>query len=294
MKVINYTNILRQRVVTLFKPWFDVEDKADVESVFDDFKENNTNYNNYIESMFICGYLYSNLVNYFDKNEEKSEDMEFFESFNSIEEFSQSLDYYTFKDLYADTAEFLEESYYSKRDYITKLEDNTDFLKKICPMFILDLFYYLNVFNTDEIKDTYYKNLSFLKEKDTAIEDTICIIGDTLNDLSYNDVYNYKYIVCELIENFYKYSKYLLDTGVKLEEEVVYIVEIAESNLDELIIMSYGNDVILAELIRGFLEYELLTKEQKNNIDKYFANESNKKSLNKIMTKTLKIRGELT
>lgn len=295
MKVINYNDILRKNVLKLFEK-YDFNNKKDLckaEKIYNDIRDND-NFKYLVEVMYICPFLINNFeLKCNPYSEECEQNIEYFKSYNSIEEYTNCIDFQQFSFLCTDTFDFINSRFFDIRDYIAELKgENEEILKSICPLYINDIMYYMNTYGTDELINTYKYFLDADGVKKIAIEDTICDTIDSFNNLKNYNYYNFVYLITELLENNYKYNKYLLDNGMKIEKEEKDLISLAQKKGDEIITMISGNDYLLESLIRGYLTYELLDKKEKTSIDKYYDLDKPKKQLNKVKVKAIKLRDE--
>lgn len=353
MRVINYLDVVRHVTAEHFRQYFDGE--KNISKLPDEFKrfKKSENYYLIIQALYICDYLYSNVVEkyisplkdnesefddiddtddlynvdaddldidieeyaaYFCDDTEDleaasmhedvddNEDDEISEcigtkklkSFSTIKEFADNLEYGDFIKLYNDLEFFEEDSYYEKRDLIYELEDKGAFLRKICPMFTIDQLYYCNTYSTRELLDSYYHELSDLAgDSQTVIDDVVKQETETLNMLSVQDNNNFNYVICEMLEDYYKYTKYLSIKGKLDNDDSIQLLKMIESNIEELVILAGGNDVLLSTLIKGYLEYNILSSKEIKPFDDYYLDKDNNEKLDKIKVKSIKIREKL-
>lgn len=237
--------------------------------------------------LFITSYFVSNLVcKDFPDDDAEKEKLEILKSFNSLEEFKLILDEDYFAELCADVSYFNSLDLFSKKQVIMYSLEDKAFLKQIFPCYILDILYYLNPVDSKELLDRYHENYDYSKSKNIALEDTICQGVDDLIELEYQDFDSYKYVILDMIEIYYKYNIYLISNNTKVDEFSELIIEMIESNLNELIKSTINNAVVLEPIVRSYLEYNILSIDEKDKIEDFYKVNSNKVRLAKVLKKS--------
>ncbi len=318
MRVNNYTNEIRETVLQIFDKFLtdDVieavvlnyygseEDNEDIseelenkikkaKKVYEAFEKTKL-FKPAIESMYICEYINVHMNYSFEEDadlkESIMENIETLDDYENIEDFISTLDFTEFCILYSNLKEiYLDLSFYQKRSYIENLKEKSSGLSKKYPLFINDYIFYMNKYDLYEILDKYNNYMVNYNNENLAIKDTIEELSEPLKVLSLEDINNYNYIVCGLIEGFYSYVKYLEGFGYSINKEQKNIIDMIETNIETLIVSSIDNKCILGELIRGYINSEL----KKDDINKFYDNDkTQKKNVYKIIKKTHEIKNK--
>lgn len=253
--------------------------------IYNWLKENNI-FNYAAGVLFITCYMVSSFVCRDSADEDEKENLEFLKSFNSLEEFILMLDEETFAQMCTDISYFVSLDLFSKKQLINHSLNEKEFLKNIFPCYFFEILYYLNPIDSKELLNYYYENYKHINDKNVALEDTICQGVDDLIELERQDFDSYKYIILDMIEVYYKYNIYLLSNDFEVDEYSSVIVEMVESDLNKFIYSTISNVAVLEPLVRGYLECNILPKEEKQKIEEFYKVNSNKSKLAKVLKKS--------
>ena len=314
MRIINFNDNIRNSLFKVIEPFLIEyngeicvkDDNNLIEDFFNNIKEEEEVFGAIIQSLIISSYLLSNItLHYYKDDEDALSNIEYLESYDDIYEFANDFSFEEFKMLILDLVDFMEYSFYEKRELIEKMKNKNKKLFEMCPLYVFDVLYYCNTYNTDEIMDiykrTYNENIKDVDEnlKDDCIEisiaDTSMEIMDAFEILSEKDYDNYKYLICELAETFYKYTKYKKHMGYELSEEEENTLFMIENDLNSLIVLSIGNISVTETLVSAFIRYNLFSKKEIVDIDKFYMDdqiESEKLKKVRIKCKNIKEKKE--
>lgn len=290
MKIVNYSDILRKSAIKRFEDYLDLND---LECSFEYFKKFCTNYKTYIEVMFICSYLHSNYDNFLYDDNDSKEDYKHFKDIIDMEYYAESLDYNEFLLLYEDTVSFLESSYSERKEFVYELKKDKQTLKKLCPLFIYDMLYYENSYNLDELLSTYSYVYSSLNDKDMAIDTSITENIEIFNYIYQKNPNNFEYLIYELTTDFYRFYKPYAKFESKVDKDILFLLNLIEDDINKLVLVVSGNDLLLSKLMNGYLKYNVSDELESKQITDYFNNPLEKDKLININKKTLKMKGEL-
>lgn len=290
MKIVNYSDILRKSAIKTFEDYLDLND---LECSFEYFKKFCTNYKTYIEVMFICSYLHSNYDNFLYDDNDSKEDYKHFKDIIDMEYYAESLDYNEFLLLYEDTVSFLESSYSERKEFVYELKKDKQTLKKLCPLFIYDMLYYENSYNLDELLSTYSYVYSSLNDKDMAIDTSITENIEIFNYIYQKNPNNFEYLIYELTTDFYRFYKPYAKFESKVDKDILFLLNLIEDDINKLVLVVSGNDLLLSKLMNGYLKYNVSDELESKQIIDYFNNPLEKDKLININKKTLKMKGEL-
>ncbi len=290
MKIVNYSDILRKSAIKTFEDYLDLND---LECSFEYFKKFCTNYKTYIEVMFICSYLHSNYDNFLYDDNDSKEDYKHFKDIIDMEYYAESLDYNEFLYLYEDTVSFLESSYSERKEFVYELKKDKQTLKKLCPLFIFDMLYYENSYNLDELLSTYSYVYSSLNDKDMAIDTSITENIKIFNYIYQKNPNNFEYLIYELTTDFYRFYKPYAKFESKVDKDILFLLNLIENDINKLVLVVSGNDLLLSKLMNGYLKYNVSDELEYKQIIDYFKNPFEKDKLININKKTLKMKGEL-
>lgn len=290
MKIVNYSDILRKSAIKTFEDYLDLND---LECSFEYFKKFCTNYKTYIEVMFICSYLHSNYDNFLYDDNDSKEDYKHFKDIIDMEYYAESLDYNEFLLLYEDTVSFLESSYSERKEFVYELKKDKQALKKLCSLFIFDMLYYENSYNLDELLSTYSYVYSSLNDKDMAIDTSITENIEIFNYIYQKNPNNFEYLIYELTTDFYRFYKPYAKFESKVDKDILFLLNLIENDINKLVLVVSGNDLLLSKLMNGYLKYNVSDELESKQIIDYFNNPLEKDKLININKKTLKMKGEL-
>ena len=254
MKIVNYSDILRKNAVKTFEDYLDIKD---IEGSFEYFKKFCPNYRTYIEVMLICSYLRSNFDNFLYDDNESREDYKYFKEIIDMDYYSENLDYNEFLLLYEDTMYFLKSHYSERKEFIYELKKDKQSLKKLCPLFIFDMLYYENSYNLDELLSTYSYVYSSLNDKDMAIDTSITENIEIFNYIYQKNPNNFEYLIYELTTDFYRFYKPYAKFESKVDKDILFLLNLIENDINKLVLVVSGNDLLLSKLMNGYLKYNV-------------------------------------
>ena len=128
---------------------------------------------------------------------------------------------------------------------------------------------YLDFIPVSMVEEKYDENFGICKDKNIAIEDTICEMIDYLADLEEEDYDTYKSFFGDILEVYYMYNKYLLDNDRKTDEYASDIVDKLVRDKEGFINYSCSNEFVIEPVIRDYLSYCLLDKNEKKKINEH-------------------------
>ena len=319
MEVVNFLDLARKNLCKTFMNCMKIEynkeedyyysksfkNEKRAKEIFESLKNNAELFNIYAQALFISNYLTANFYACSSTASQAEDEIEYYESYENIEDFIGNFEFDEFSEMFFEMCSFIDDGYYDKRQYIFSAEEKLEYLKSVCPLFIYDYIYYMNTYNTDELMNNYYINIADArsnpddtakirkKKEKIAFKDTIMMNVDELIILSENDFDNYKYLICKMAEDVFRYLNYKLENNEKITKEEKEILMFIENDLITLILMSLNNEIILNHLVRIFINYNILNDEEYNTIDKYYDKDEKKEKLNNVLTKSQKIKGEI-
>ena len=319
MEVVNYLDIARKNLCKTFMNCMKIEynkeedyyysksfkNEKRAREIFESLKKNEELFSIYAQALFISNYLTAAFYAESSTAPHAQEELEYYESYEDIDDFIDNFDFDEFTEMFFEMCSFLDDGYYDKRQYVYSAEEKLECLRGICPLFIYDYIYYMNTYNTDELMNNYYINIADArsnpsdtervrkKKEKIALKDTIMMNVDELIILSENDFDNYKYLICKMAEDVFRYLNYKLENKEKVTKEEKAILVYIEKDLSALVIASLNNEIILSHLVRIFINYNILNDEEYKTIDKYYDKDEKREKLNRVLTKSQKIKGEI-
>ena len=192
-----------------------------------------------------------------------------------------------------DTVSFLESSYSERKEFVYELKKDKQTLKKLCPLFIFDMLYYENSYNLDELLSTYSYVYSSLNDKDMAIDTSITENIEIFNYIYQKNPNNFEYLIYELTTDFYRFYKPYAKFESKVDKDILFLLNLIENDINKLVLVVSGNDLLLSKLMNGYLKYNVSDELESKQITDYFNNPLEKDKLININKKTLKMKGEL-
>lgn len=274
MKVVNYNDKIRNFILTKLDYnnnkdcYEELRKKAD--DLYKIIEEDENKKRLFIGVMYLTSYI----VNYialkkYPEDENLRNDVEFLKSFSSVDEFIYCLDDDIFFTLCQDTALFASYDYYSKKMCILKSIEDKNFILKMFPFFVNDIVGYGSEYTPSYITNYYYKRKLDVKDKNVAIEDAVCFGVEFLIKLEKQDPENYEKVFDSIIKLYYTYNKYLLSNGLELDYYAEDIMSMIENDIDSLKMFSINNGDLLEPIVRDYLSFSILTKEQQKEIINY-------------------------
>lgn len=283
MKVVNYNESIRRSIVDCdFSRLYDIYDSA----------KNGDSYSKYVvsvlyETVYIicCG-----LLSLYPNDDDFRKDKKYFESFESIDDFLFQMDEEMFFDLCDDVDYFESLSLYEKRFFIqSALKDKK--VKTFFSGFLLDAFSYLNKYDASVIVEEYYDNLN--ENIKNTFSDSVNGSVENLLILKKENFDAYKYMILDMVSDYYIYYNYLFLIGEIGDSYESHLVKMIEEDLDSLIGFSFNNIKLLNTLVRGYLTYKLLSKDQLEEISCFYKNSKNYDKVIKLVNETKRLKNEI-
>lgn len=283
MKVVNYNESIRQSVVN-----------ADLSSIYDiyDGAKNGDFYSKYVVGvLYETAYMVScGLLKLYPNDEDSLQDKKYFETFDSIDDFIFQMDEDMFFDLFDDVNYFEGLNLYSKRVFVeSTLKDKK--VMSFFPCFLLDAFSFLNKYDASVIVDEYYERSR--ENKESAFSDSVSATIEGLILLEKEDFDAYRYLILDMVGDYYTYYNYLLLTG-KIEDSYESdLVKMIEEDLNSLIGFSISNINLLQTLVNGYLTYKLLDKNELNEMSCFYKDTKNNDKVLRLVNKTKRLKNEI-
>lgn len=280
----------------------------DIECIYKNFKMieaiDEKFYRNIIETLFINSYLanYLDVVVCKERSETQIKIIKEYDALKSLDDYIKNLNQDELAYLLCINEAFISETHEERKDYILKLGKKGHELLKKCPSFINDVLYYLKPYFANDILDYYnyyYNNLmksNFNQGQafNVSIKKTQEKVIYDMSSLSLDDFKNYKEVLLNLIETYYKYNKYYIDNGATPRPEVKQMMEKIEKNVASFPTISIDNAFILNELTESFIIFNICPNEERNRINHYYENSSlENSSLNQTKVKIHKMRQDI-
>ncbi len=199
-------------------------------------------------------------------------------------------DIWNFSDLLTVNSIFYSLDYTDKRNYINAISDDRKKVLNIFPGFLMDIIYYLNTYDKNEILQTYLEFKQTYNDEENVRKDTVSFIAKVLMKLKDKDYYNYKFLILEMIEDLYKYIVFLIDSKTLNDDNYEYLIKLIDEDLDFFIKIASNRIDLLSLILRGFLNYILLSDDTMGKINKYFDNSSVNKKYIKILKESQKLK----
>ena len=137
-----------------------------------------------------------------------------------------------------------------------------------------------NLNDANEIFDELYVEFG---DKKIAMANSVSYLSADLLTLCILDKKNYYNILYEIFKKFYMYNKYLLDNKVEVDSEIIKILNMIKSNIDDFFI-TYESNPYLEELIFvSYYEYIGNIVVDKEDVDSYYKDDD--KGVAKIFKK---------
>lgn len=283
MKVVNYNESIRQSIVDC--------DLSDIYDLYNGAK-NDDFYPKYVVGvLYETAYMVScGLLKLYPNDEDSLQDKKYFEAFESVDDFIFIMDEDMFFDLLDAVHYFESLNLYSKRIFIeSTLKDEK--VMSFFPCFLLDAFSFLNKYDASVIVDEYSERLKGNKE--AAFSDSVSAAIEGLILLEKEDFDAYRYVILDMVCDYYIYYNYLLLTG-KIEDSYESdLVKMIEDDLNSMVGFSIGNISLLQTLINGYLTYKLLNKNQLDEISCFYKNSKNNDKVIKLVNKTKRLKNEI-
>ena len=222
MKIINQNISLRKKISDRCSKFelllLDNHDlfEEEINIWYEKIKNHKEEYKYLIGLIYASSYMVSNeelkLLQGTDSDDEEivREKVEFLENINSLVEFIESCEALDFYDFLFYTSLFDGKRFIEQKEIIYNNLNKKEHIKNIFPGFIYDEFYYLNKYNAEEIVEEYNDMLYFNDDVNYSKYQTVLMKCDALKIIGKKDFDNYKYLLLEMIEIYYKYNKYLL------------------------------------------------------------------------------------
>lgn len=266
--ILNYNKIYREYITNYLSDidQFDDSKKDDVyKELLEEFKSQK-DYKTIIHTMYVT----SLMVNYttyklYKDDQTVKKDFDYINSFKSIDEVIKNMNINLFKMLCSDVITFETADYFIKKRYVKdSYELKNDSLKNF--LYIIDCTDHDYKLDTSFITNSlHYDNGD---EIGTVEKKAITSYSsDQLIKLEENDPDNYKELLKEIIDIYYRYNTYKQSDGENLDNETKEIMKMIED--DSIYTYSVNNKPLLSNLISNFIEYKLLYPFEKEDVDSY-------------------------
>lgn len=294
MKIVNLNDKIRKYLSRLIKDMSIKEEDNKCYDLFydlyDNVKNNSGAYDYLLGLVFESSYVITKFtLKMYPDDKELMENFSNLKKVSNIEDLKIMLTMDLFLELLYDTDCFYDSDSYFKRNVVEYSLEDKDFLMKIFPSFLIDVLSYLNMYDTTSILNN-YNDRKKQNDKD-AFNNTIKMSVEDLINLEQKDFEAYKYIILEMIEVFYAYKKYMIYNNYIYDDIDIIILSMIEENLISIIYYSINNISMLEKIITGYLEYSLLSIEDKKDINEYNSNENNK-NYSKVLNTCKKLKCE--
>ncbi len=282
MEVVNYNDVFRRFVFEKLKVAKENKDEIEINSIVNDLYSSISNNKYYISVMYLTSYI----INYFayeiyPNDENLISSTGFLSSVKSIDELMCTMNKEIFRMLCDDVFLFSASDYYVRKKTIMWFLNNSSNLIKIAPAFINDIIKYSNKYTPLVIVDEYNRIKQDGTDENVAKEDTICFVTDFLIELEKNDIDNYKEFMHNMLSSYYAYNKYLLSKHEKLDEYALDIMQMIENDINNLILYTANNSVLLEPIVRDYLSFMLLSDSEKSEVKKTYNKQMYKKYENR-------------
>ena len=271
MKVVNYNDIFRRFIFERLAVAKENNDEIEIDSIVDDLYSSVSNNKYCISVMYLTSYI----INYFTykrypNDEELINSISFLSEIKSIDELMLMMDKDIFRMLCDDVFLFSTSDYYIRRKIVMEFLNDSSNIFKITPVFINDIIKYSNKYTPLVIVDEYNRIKQNESDENVAKEDAICFGTDFLIELEKNDIDNYKELMHNMVKIYYAYNKYLLSKHKKLDEYALDIMQMIENDINNLILYSANNSILLEPIVRDYLSYMLLSDDEKMKVKKVY------------------------
>ena len=286
MKIRNFNNEIRNYVSQYYDLLIqeNILDENEIvkklEIFFDNIKDSNS-YKYIIGLLYVSSYVYS--YTYKKIENESKINYDYLNSFNSLDEFIDDVDSDVFNILLDCNWGFENSQFLDKKEMFYNIK-NLSKLIEFFPPVIYDLMCFFNTYDKSLIKKDYDNILIYSDTQENAKKDTISYECEMLLKLEVKNHYNYRYLILEILEDYYRYNLYLINKGIKIDENTLNIINMIENELDFLIEILYKNISILETIINDYLEFELC---KKDDIDTFYKDNKQEEK------KYLKVRKQI-
>jgi len=248
-------------------------------------------------SKYLAGVFYQNMyimylanLNYYKADEKTKEEFNKLKEYDCIKSYISSIKEEDIPNIIDDLMYFDELDLYSKKALLKLLNKDKKYIQKIFPNYVIDLIDANSHTDCDFITEDYYSRKK--NHTKNAFMGTVKSSTEKLIRLEKQDFDSYKITLLNIIEKYYKYIKYSLGIyGVENEIDVE-ILDMIEEDLLGTIHFSIRNIKLLRNIVKRYLEYSLLTDEEKNEVEIFFDLEENKEDLSKVLNKSKKLKSE--
>ncbi len=269
MRVLNVNEEIRKQVVKLYEDSdfftnydYDVLMKK-IEPFYRFIKENNEVSRYVIGVMFTTSYVY-NYDKYLKYLEEEYEDrIGLYETLSSPRKIIEVMSKNDFLNLCDDVCAFEELSFFGKKTIFINAKDKQDWLKGIFPPYLIDVLFYKNTYDEKRIMDDYfhrYKNNG--GDLITAVECSVFCEIESLKKLKCADYNNYRYIILEILKDYYCYIKFLVSTNKQPNDDKKNIVFQIENNLERFFEKVSNDEELLDKVLSEYVLYNISSHEQ--------------------------------
>ena len=270
----NENEIVRNYISNIFN-----KNKKDAKKCYEEI--NNLYYmlkdNKEYESMFyeviyhtVYAVNYYPLINHSD-DEYSVNYIKSLDYFSDINEFINYVDENLFYQLCSDVVFFNNMELYKKKAFLNSTLNKEYEILKVSSYYKKDIENLNKLYGEEKIMSIYKEALECAEDEKTAFEDAICYIVDFLVDLENEDADNYEKLFEQMLNKYHYYNDYLILNDKKIDEACEFVFGF---DVNEFVYFAAGNAEALEPVVRDYLTYMLLPKNEKDKIDKL----GNKKS----------------
>lgn len=224
----------------------------------------------YTDSMYLNYYDYSAYPNDYDIKT----NYEYIKNMKSIDEFKKDLleNDMVLLDAIDKSTVFSDFTLLTKKEVLLTLENDDIFDLFLTDNYIFDKLSSARCYDLEDAKMIYREKLLSIKDKKLAVAySTSELLADlsTLRDICID---NYKEILYDLTEIYYKYNKYMFDNENDIDIEDRHILRYIDNDLNTFLAQIEGNEKVLEKLSNSFYKYISLANLDKDKIKHYYDN----------------------
>lgn len=288
MKVVNFNDEFRCALL-------DAADSSEkIKNLYNFFLDDEVHLEYVLGLVFFSAYVYAYYTckkDFIDENSDDLFDELYYEEYKLMVEYADEFD--NVSELFSEADTFL--NYFlifedfsnlpksSKSELVRLALEKSEFLIKMFPAAINDYLYYCNDYDPDDIVDDYNDKLSYFKDdEESALKSCLNYYLEVFDKLKNDDIYKFKYLILEMFETYYKYNKYLLWVGKKVDSFAPELISLADKSVTYVIFLTLKSKNIIEALIRSFITYNTLSSEEKMKVNNYYLDEQSALKLSKV------------
>ena len=300
MTIENYNDKLRRSIVSDYDEMsilYDDENAEDefisrLEKYYEDMKTKK-------DFKYKMGVLYSTFhivkrydIGEFSKDEEENNTDDAIYNVKNLDELIKLCDedICNLYDLLVANSIFYDIDNVDRREYIKMIYHKRDEVLKVFPGFLIDIIYYGNTYDKNEILETYLDIRQMCNDEEEARKNTVSFVSEVLIQLKDEDYYNYKFLILEMIEDFYRYISYLIENNKIENEDYKKLLNLIDEDLDFFINIASNRIDLLNMVLSGFLNYLLLSEKTMDSINKYYDSGKVNKKYIKLLNESQKLK----